>query len=140
MSWRKNKIEALLNTYTTILTGRGTTALWALLKTLRCPGAGVLVAVNVCEVVVAEILQGAVDEREWTKLAGELGALVCLSMEGVGERAGQLALQLRRRGLSIPTTDLLIVATAQMHKAALLHRDQHLTRAAVALGLQTLEP
>jgi len=56
MSWRKNKIEALLNTYTTILTGRGTTALWALLKTLRCPGEGVLVAVNVCEMVVAAIL------------------------------------------------------------------------------------
>jgi len=40
-----------------IYTGRGTTALWAILKSLNMPGAGVLIPVNICEVVVAAILK-----------------------------------------------------------------------------------
>ncbi|MCH7873036.1 MAG: DegT/DnrJ/EryC1/StrS family aminotransferase [Planctomycetes bacterium] len=40
-----------------LLTGRGTTALWALLRALLPSGSRVLVPVNVCEVVVVAILE-----------------------------------------------------------------------------------
>jgi predicted nucleic acid-binding protein len=90
----------------------------------------------VCEVVIAEVLRGARSDDERILLAEDLEATVVLSMAGAGMSAGQLALQLRRSGLSMSTTDLLIAATAALHEAVLLHRDQHLTQAAAVLGLE----
>lgn len=40
-----------------IYTGRGSTALWAVLQALQMPGGRILVPVNVCEIVVAVILK-----------------------------------------------------------------------------------
>lgn len=44
-----------------LFTGRGTTALWALLQAYNTPGKKVLVPVNVCEVVVAAILHSGME-------------------------------------------------------------------------------
>ena len=41
-----------------------------------------------------------------------------------------LAFQLRRKGVTIPYTDILIAATAQAHEATLLHVDAHFDLAA----------
>jgi predicted nucleic acid-binding protein len=90
----------------------------------------------VCEVVIAEVLRGARSDDERILLTEDLEATVVLSMAGAGMSAGQLALQLRRSGLSMSTTDLLIAATAALHDAVLLHRDQHLAQAAAVLGLE----
>lgn len=90
----------------------------------------------VCEVVLAEVLRGARDNLEREALAGELLATTVLSMDGAGLIAGDLALRLRRLGLSISTTDLVIATTASMHRAELFHRDAHLSQAASALGLK----
>ena len=92
-----------------------------------------------CEVVIAEVLQGAGSEVALAALAAELGALVRLDMTNAGEAAGRLAWSLRRRGLTIPATDLLIAATARINNAALLHRDRHLTDAADVLGIHTVD-
>jgi predicted nucleic acid-binding protein len=96
--------------------------------------------VATCEVVIAEVLQGALDARQLGRLNSNLAATVALEMDGAGEVAGRLAWTLRRRGFTIHTTDLLIAATAHLHGAALLHRDRHLGEAADALGLQVIEP
>lgn len=92
-----------------------------------------------CEVIVAEILQGAISERDLSELSGDLQAMVPLSMAGAGEAAGRLAWRLRQRGIRIEITDLLIAATARIHDAALLHRDKHLTAAAEALELRVID-
>jgi predicted nucleic acid-binding protein len=93
-----------------------------------------------CEVVVAEVLRGIRPKDQLTILSGGLAAAAVLDMQGTGEEAGQLAWALRARGLTLPTTDLLIVAVARLHSAALLHRDKHLAEAANVLGLQVVEP
>jgi len=93
-----------------------------------------------CQVVIAEVLQGARSPKELAALGEELRALRCLSMEGVGERAGEIAFRLRKQGQRIPTTDLLIAATAAVHETALLHRDEHLDVAAEIAGLHCLKP
>ena len=93
-----------------------------------------------CEVVVTEVLQGATSPVELAALAEDLRGLVPLSMQGAGEEAGRLSWTLRKRGISVHTTDLLIAATAYLHGAALLHRDRHLAEAAEALSLQVIEP
>jgi len=93
-----------------------------------------------CEVVVVEVLQGALDENHLERLSADLAATTILGMEGAGEEAGRLAWALRQRGLTVHTTDLLIAATAGLHGASLLHRDRHLAEAAEALGLEVVEP
>ena len=93
-----------------------------------------------CEVVIVEVLQGATSAAELAMLGEQLRGLVPLAMDGAGEEAGRLAWALRRRGVTVQTTDLLIAATAHLHGAALLHRDVHLAQAAEALGLQVVEP
>jgi predicted nucleic acid-binding protein len=46
------------------------------------------------------------------------------------EKAYELAFQLRRKGVTIPYTDILIAATALAHEATLLHVDAHFDLAA----------
>ena len=96
--------------------------------------------VATCEVVIVEVLQGAMDVRQLERLSANLAATAILGMHGAGEEAGRLAWALRRRGIVVHTTDLLIAATAHLHGVALLHRDRHLGEAAEALGLQAIEP
>lgn len=92
-----------------------------------------------CEVIIAEVLRGAATETARAELTQGMGSLVCLSMEGTGAIAGRLALELRSQNITIPTTDLLIAATAALHDAALLHLGQRLSQAADVLGLDEFE-
>jgi len=93
-----------------------------------------------CPVIVTELLQGAISARGLEALADELRWLPLLSMEQAGEPAGRAAWHLRRQGITVPTTDLLIAATALVHGARLMHQDRHLRLIAQALGVETLEP
>ena len=95
---------------------------------------------STCEVIIAEVMAGALDEAQLLELNAGLHGVEALDMGGAGYWAGILSLRLRRRGSTIHTTDLLIAATARLHGAALLHRDRHLGEAADALGLQVVEP
>ena len=96
--------------------------------------------VATCEVVVLEVLQGAQSAEHLARLSADLAATAVLGMEGAGDEAGHLAWSLRRRGLVIPTTDLLIAATARLHDVVLFHRDRHLAEAAAALDLRAWQP
>jgi predicted nucleic acid-binding protein len=89
----------------------------------------------VCEVVVAELLQGARSDAHLERLNRALSVAAPLDMAGTGAVAARLSRELRSRGRAIPTTDLLIAATCAMHGAGLLHRDQHLALAAEVLGI-----
>ena len=88
-----------------------------------------------CEVVLAEVLRGAMTPAAWEAMSSRMGSVSRLSMDGMGSLAGSLARQLEAKGLTLPTTDLLIAAVAQSHGAAILHRDRHLSRAAEIIGL-----
>ena len=77
-------------------------------------------------VIRVELLSGARSEAEYRQLADSLDALPQLEMtRTVWEEAERLGFSLRRRGMNIPVTDLLIAATAIVHKCTLHHRDRH---------------
>jgi hypothetical protein len=97
-------------------------------------------SVATCEIVVAELLRGARSDEEFARLREALGDVAHLDLAGVGYAAGELALRLRGAGITIPTTDLLIAATASHHGVSLLHRDKHLALAAEALAIPVWEP
>lgn len=73
-----------------------------------------------------EVLGGARSEGEYRRLAELFSALHQLPVEeGTWSEAAWLGFQLRRRGVTVPFTDLLIAAAAMHGGAVLLHQDRH---------------
>ena len=77
-------------------------------------------------VIILELLQGCRSIGERDALRTELESLDVLPIvQGVWERAYELGFLLRRKGLTIPTVDLIIAALAIENKSLLLHHDEH---------------
>lgn len=79
------------------------------------------------EIVVMELLAGASDDEELTRLSRLLGRFELLPVEGLAdyEAAAELYRRCRRAGETVrKLTDCLIAAVAIRAGAALLHRDQ----------------
>ena len=77
-------------------------------------------------VIILELLQGcrSVGERDALKI--KLESLDNLSITlSVWEQAYELGFSLRKKGLTIPTVDLIIAALAIENKSLLLHHDEH---------------
>ena len=77
-------------------------------------------------VIILELLQGCrtVDERDSLRI--KLESLDVLPITPlVWEQAYELGFTLRRKGLTIPTVDLIIAALALENKAFLLHHNEH---------------
>lgn len=84
--------------------------------------------VGIQPVIRVELLSGAVSDADYDRLEAVLGALPQLEMtKVVWQEAERLGFRLRRRGLSVPVTDLLITSTAIANRCILLHRDRHFT-------------
>jgi predicted nucleic acid-binding protein len=78
------------------------------------------------EVVVMELLAGAADEEQLTRLRRFLGRFQLLPVEGLAdyEAAADLYRRCRAGGETVrKLTDCLIAAVALRHGAELLHRD-----------------
>ncbi len=79
-----------------------------------------------CDVVVAELLTGCRTPAEYRKTRLVLGGLAWLPLtEECWTRAAAFGFNLRRSGITVPLTDRLVVATARVHAADLLHCDSH---------------
>ncbi len=87
--------------------------------------------------VRTELLGGTRSPAEWERLRTRLGGLPMIPvLDEDWEQVAAWAFQLRRRGLTVPTVDLLIAAPAHRAKAILLHADADFDRAAPELGLK----
>jgi predicted nucleic acid-binding protein len=77
-------------------------------------------------VIILELLQGcrSVGERDALKIKLESLDLLFITSP-VWEQAYELGFSLRRKGLTIPTVDLIIAALAIENKSLLLHHDEH---------------
>ncbi len=76
--------------------------------------------------VIAELLQGARDERERDSLAQTLLALPYLdTTQAAWARAGALSFGLRRRGRKLPLSDLVLAAIAVEGGHAVYSLDVH---------------
>ena len=77
-------------------------------------------------VIILELLQGCRSVGERDALRTKLESLDVLPItQGVWEQAYELGFSLRRKGLTIPTTDLIIGALAIENRNILLHHDEH---------------
>ncbi len=76
--------------------------------------------------VLCELLQGARSQGEYQNLLQRLQALHYLTtLEETWQRAARLSFELRKKGIAVPATDLLIAQTALDHGCSLLHCDKH---------------
>ncbi|MBM4339538.1 MAG: PIN domain nuclease [Deltaproteobacteria bacterium] len=77
-------------------------------------------------IIILELLQGCRSVGERDSLRTRLESLDTLPLtKDVWEQAYELGFSLRRKGLTIPTVDLIIAALAIEHKSLLLHHDEH---------------
>jgi len=73
-----------------------------------------------------ELLGGTREEKEFQRLKIRLDALEMVETNiSLWERAYDLAFSLRRKGLTVPYTDILIAASALVAAATIVHADSH---------------
>jgi predicted nucleic acid-binding protein len=90
-------------------------------------------AAVLCDMVRVELWNGAGGSAERRMLRDLEAELECLpTTPDVWLVAVELAIACRNKGLSVPATDLLIVACARAHGLDLLHRDSHFEQIARA--------
>jgi hypothetical protein len=73
-----------------------------------------------------ELLGGTKEKKEFQRLKIRLDALEMVETNAsLWERAYNLAFSLRRKGIAVPYTDILIAAAALMMAATVVHADSH---------------
>lgn len=76
--------------------------------------------------ILVEVLRGARDEGELSRLERLFDATTCLPLDrSTWSRAARLGFDLRRAGVSVPTVDLTIAACALEADVPILHADAH---------------
>jgi predicted nucleic acid-binding protein len=88
-------------------------------------------------IIRLELLAGTRSRNEYHRLRQRLGALdVIPSDEEAWDQASELAFDLRRGGLTVPCTDILIAACALRAGATVVHADRHFDLMADPVGLK----
>lgn len=95
-------------------------------------------AVVTAGIIKLEILSGAKTEKEYNRLKSRLDALESLQTdESVWQTACKHGFALRRKGMTIPSTDILIATCAVQAGVILLHADAHFDLMVKPLNLRT---
>lgn len=91
----------------------------------------------ICGMIKLELLGGTRSENEYVRLQTRLNALTDIPIHSdIWKAASRAAFSLRRAGLTIPATDILIAVTAHEVQAALVHVDRHFDMIAGHIDLQ----
>lgn len=77
-------------------------------------------------IVILELLQGCRNKNEFDSMHSRLNALDTIAInDAVWSLAYTTGYELRRKGLTIPTVDIIIAAAAKTQNCSLLHHDKH---------------
>jgi predicted nucleic acid-binding protein len=98
-------------------------------------------ALAVNGIVFVEVVGFAADERERRALLANFGAFHRLALEeGDFDLAASIGFDLRRRGRTVPATDLIIAASAIRARGELLHVEDHFDEVAKVSALACRNP
>jgi predicted nucleic acid-binding protein len=89
-------------------------------------------------IIKLELLGGTRNREEFSRLKSRLDALPYVSMEEplLWDLACEMVFDLRRKGVTIPYTDILIASAAIKEDIILLHADAHFDQVAKHLKLR----
>jgi len=91
-------------------------------------------------VIVLELLHGCRDKKEYEAMKSRMEALEMLPVnEAVWETAYPTGYDLRRKGITVPTIDILILSIAKVRNCTVLHHDKHFRPVAKYLGVTDLD-
>ena len=77
-------------------------------------------------IIILELLQGTKTKKEYGEIFSDLSALHYFEEnKEIWKKASLLGFELRRKGKTIPSTDLLIASVALHYDLTLLHSDNH---------------
>lgn len=89
-------------------------------------------------VTMLELLSGARTEEEYTELLEDLSALHYLpTSKEIWSKSARMAFDLKRKGITIPTVDLVIASLAIDADCFLLHADVHFDLISKQTNLKT---
>ena len=90
-----------------------------------------------CELVIAEVAHGARDEAEYQKTLADLSSQHVLDPpENAWLRAARLGFELRRKGRTVPLTDLAVAVVAMHHGVPVVHMDRDFIDIATVCDLE----
>lgn len=93
-----------------------------------------------CGLINLELLAGTKSEKEFTRLADLLFALEYLETNAqLWLAASRLGFRLQRKGVSVPTSDLVIASLGIEHGARLIHVDRHFVMIAQHSELESVD-
>jgi hypothetical protein len=82
--------------------------------------------IAITDIIRLELLVGIRKESEFIDLQDKLNALHQLEMNSpIWRGSERLGFHLQRKGIRIPTTDILIATVARYYQCSLLHQDKH---------------
>jgi len=97
-------------------------------------------SVATTNIVILELLQGCRNRNEYDAMKARLEVLETIP---VSDAAWSLAYaagyELRRKGITVPTVDIIIAAAAKIHDCTLLHHDKHFRALAKHLHINALD-
>ena len=83
-------------------------------------------SISTCGIVVFEVLQGAADLEEFSFLEENLKGLYFLEANAeVHFESGRISYDLRKHGITLPLSDILIATLATSNHQTLWTKDQH---------------
>ena len=79
-----------------------------------------------CGIVIYELFQGIKDAKEKEMVKSDLEAFPYLEMNrSTWERAANLSLTLRHKGITIPSSDLILASLATENRCMIFTKDAH---------------
>jgi predicted nucleic acid-binding protein len=77
-------------------------------------------------IIMVELLSGAGTLKKYEQLKNNLEAIIYLDTTAdVWEKAAEIAFTLKRKGINVPSGDILIASVAIRYDVLLLHMDKH---------------
>jgi len=77
-------------------------------------------------IIILELLQGTKTKKEYEEIFSDLSALHYFKENReIWKKASLLGFELRRKGITIPSTDLLIASISLYYNLNILHADNH---------------
>ena len=77
-------------------------------------------------IVILELSYGAKNQKEFKELKEEMKSLIYLEAnDKIWDKASSTAFHARKKGITVPSTDILISALASENDCTLIHSDKH---------------
>jgi len=91
-------------------------------------------------IVILELLQGCLNRNEYDAMQARLNVLEPLPIsDAVWSVAYTTGYELRRKGITVSTVDIIIAAAAKIHNCSLLHHDKHFRALAKHLHINAVD-